>query len=1088
MKYYIERANQSGWYDQVHVEIEPRISKAFDTTNDTVSCVLKANNDAEPYKPMRKFKTKDENNNEELYWIINDTVDIFSLKPLKYKHTLSIVQFRYFMHKYLIRNTVFNQPRKNKLELYGAISSMCRVTLSNPNDELKWIHLVTNNSTKDPNFWGDKLPLNSHTKIKTLSYKLKLFAGTMAGSYPGYNPSQWIELSTLDSAYNVTFNGDAYIEIVDINNNGYQLLKLRYLSSNINKDIVINDASVQTINTYIQNHPNATLRVGFWADDVGSSPYSETAFSIVKAIQSFVPHYTGGGGDINPDIYTLERYRYITAQITFNLEIYNYTMWDVVETLFNQSFLRNSSQIGYKNEGLYFWMPSEGSELYNLLKNTYPPDTLTFTQCTWYDALTEIFRFYDAGFKFTYTNSRYVLDIEYYNNPVDEVEPTLVGKQMSHSEKNFNNGRVAYYQNALLPVKIPRTTVRSQVLGVPGQSDFGILLEKPIYDMGKVYVDVSDSNYYPPLGSSTNSYGYNFSRMQLDISSFIVNEQEYSVLDKADTDGFTNGDDLQKKYQSCVLHFARGGNLIPVSETYTDSHNQTIYKINNMLALAAARYFGYGIQLSTAKPVKFSAPSGSWVGNYVFSIEYLTMNNGRSVIETATYKYDGSQIVNQNAGLIDLNKLGLNILGEALKDGEPTLTANCIITNWSNRIKEGDYFVDSNGDYWVANVVNYTEIAQNKYRCSVEFSKNFNALALRVNSDKEKRLTSVSSEQAVLSEDNFIDYIYVNYDANRDDYYSDGDIILNNNVLASMMCYTFKDYSKTSFTYVDIKFGLVTTYDINGSTNTFGNNSTQAKNLYIPVLKYGAGNCVCFEMQYKDALNAGNRLTVESGWFGTNKYFCSATLYTDDEGWADRITIDFCDLTTDGEKNNIGNFPIIDSSNIASDGSKYVRKVSTLSSLYYYKKPNEIFGLNYEWCFLVAEPVKKDLFIGNKFINENFFTNKEAIATKKFYLRYVDEEDSEEELAQNYSILDRKGFGQHSLLLGGLAINVNNNKLRVGFKIFDTSYSTLWAKKWAIVDENNDIYFASNQENAFSYANGVYQLVFFLRKQRIKDF
>ena len=62
-------------------------------------------------------------------------------------------------------------------------------------------------------------------------------------------------------------------------------------------------------------------------------------------------------------------------------------------------------------------MPDSDSELYELLKNTYPPDTLTFTQCTFYDALTEIFRFYDAGFKFNYYGDGFILDIEYYNNP-----------------------------------------------------------------------------------------------------------------------------------------------------------------------------------------------------------------------------------------------------------------------------------------------------------------------------------------------------------------------------------------------------------------------------------------------------------------------------------------------------------------------------------------------------------------------------------------------------------------------------------------------------------------------------------------------
>lgn len=1074
MKYYIKDGN--GNYNQVHVEIEPKLSKAFDTTNDSLSCVLRANNKSEPYEPMTLFKIKDDNNNEEVLWIINDTVDIFSLKPLRYKHTLSIVQYRYFTNKHLIRNTVFNQPRKNKLELYGAVSSMARVTTESPNYHIEYMHLWKDNTTHEVNYWGDKLPLNNHTKIKTLSWRLKIYGGVW-GAVPGDSDAgNWVSLSYIPSEYNLSFNLHAYFTIVDANNSNYSILKIYLSSAAINSDVVVDATSLATINSYIANHQNALLKVQYWVDNAGSSPYGETIFSFVNPITSYIPILVNNQD--NPAIYTDSRYRYLTAQLYINLEIYNYTMYDVIETLLNQSVLRNSGQ-GWKIPTL-FKMPESTSDLYTLLKNTYPPDTLTFTQATFYDALTEIFRFYDAGFKFKYKNENHYLDIEYYNNPIDEVEPTLVGKQMSHSDKNYNNGRIAYYQNALLPIKMPRITIRSQSLGVPGQNDFGILTEKPIYNMGKLSVDVWDTVFYPPLCSDY----FKFFRMNLDLTPFVVNEEEYTVLDKADPNGFSSGDDLTKRYQIYTLHFTRGGNFINASETYQDNNNNTKYVMNNVLTLANARYFGYGTQLSTAKPSKFDCPEAPTWENFVFSIEYLTMNNGRSTVETATYKYDGNQIANQNTGIIDLNKLGLNILGEALKDGEPTLTANCVITNWNDRIKEGDYFIDDNNDYWVANIVNYTELINGKYRCSVEFSKNFNALALRVNSDKEKRLTSVSSANTVLSEDNFIDYIYVEFDENRNKYTSSSNAILNNNVLASMICQTFKDYSKTSFSYVDVRFGLITTYNLNGNYNTYGSSNTQAKNLYIPILKYGAGNCVCFEMQYKDALSAGNRLTKTSGWFGTSKYFSSAALYTDDEGWADRIYIDFCDLTSDGERNKIGDFPIVEATNIATDDSKYVRKIASINDLYYYKKPNEIFALNYEWCFLTAEPVKNELFIGNKFINENFFTNKEVIAAKKFFLKFVYDGDDEED--ERYSILDTKGFGQNTLRVTGLNINLANNKLRLGFKVDINTMVT--AVRWAIVDENNDIYFASNNEGAFTYSSGVYQLVFFLNENRIKDF
>ena len=180
MKYYIKLNEQ---WQEVQVEIEPKYVKAFDTTNDTLSCILKANDVKDAYKPMTPFKIEETvgNNTETtILWIINDTVDIFSLKPLKYKHSLTIVQYRYFLNKHLIRNTVFNQPRKTKLQLYGAISSM-RLMESDSEFFLPiWCFIPKmfshNGGSSTPlwvsgvNFWGDKLALNNHSKIKNFDF------------------------------------------------------------------------------------------------------------------------------------------------------------------------------------------------------------------------------------------------------------------------------------------------------------------------------------------------------------------------------------------------------------------------------------------------------------------------------------------------------------------------------------------------------------------------------------------------------------------------------------------------------------------------------------------------------------------------------------------------------------------------------------------------------------------------------------------------------------------------------------------------------------------------------------------------------
>ena len=874
---------------------------------------------------------------------------------------------------------------------------------------------------------------------------------------------KWMPLTSISSQYNIRFVDTCYFEIVDLNNNDYSIIKI-YIAQNAFRGEIINDFLSDDLNDYISEHRNALLAIKYWNDSItpGQAYNIGTEFAFVTTIEPSVAQSDPDGGD-------KLKYVYITCQLFIHFEIYNYTMYDILEILLKQYRLQ-SATFGYKKEAL-FNLPSEDSELGGLLRSTYPKDTMNFTQATFYDALTEIFRYYDAGFKFDENKN---LQIEYYNNPENQVNPTLVGRQVSHSDKNFNNGRVAYYQNALLNVKIPRIKVRSQSFGVPAQGDFGILLEKPIYNIDQIYLDVWSDSYFAPCYGQ----GFSFSRMQLDITNFIVNDNEYTVLDKADPDGNTEGDDLTLKYQVTTLHFARGGNFISLSETYKDGGFAT-YNFNNVIKRATSKYFGFGVYVQPSGSQNtaqgFPRPVANDFNSQVFNIEYSTMNNGRSEVQTVTKKYDGQQIVNQNDGLIDLNKLGLNILGESLKDGEPVLTGSCTITDWASRIKEGDYFVD-NGVYWVANVVNYTEIAPGKFRCSVEFSKNFNALALRVSSDKEKRLTNVSSENAVVSEDNYIDFVYL-FNPNDWSSYNGQKILLDEQVLASMISQTFKDdalYGKN-----DVKFGVLTSFDFSYNVIRYGSdingNLQQAKNRYVPLLKYGLGNCICFEGQFKDAMNAGNQLTVTSGWFGTNKYFSSAALYTDDDGWADIFDYALCDLTADGEVNDIGNFPVIEESTY----STYVQELGRIDKLIYYKKPNEIFALNYEWCFLVVENKLNKMFIGNKFINENFFTNKEAIKSKTFYIRYLSTGNNSNE---KYSILDTKGIGDYYSTIEGVIVGVDttNHKLRIGFR---TSYE-FNAKIWAVVDENNDIYFASNEAASFSDSAIIYHLGIFTWKTR----
>ena len=224
------------------------------------------------------------------------------------------------------------------------------------------------------------------------------------------------------------------------------------------------------------------------------------------------------------------------------------------------------------------------------------------------------------------------------------------------------------------------------------------------------------------------------------------------------------------------------------------------------------------------------------------------------------------------------------------------------------------------------------------------------------------------------------------------------------------------------------------------------------------MMKYGAGNCICFETQLNDPINAGNQLlNSQSGWWSGQKYFSQATPYTDEEGWADKLSIYFLtNYDTNGTYPKITNYSIF----------------SSITYLQYFKKPNETFALNYELCFLTLyNKVShiKELFVGSAFMNNNVYTLNEKIYGKKFYLKYTLESDND---SFQYSVLDIKGHGTHLSAISGVNISNETYYINVGFK----TSTTINAKTWAIVDENNDIYIASNTPKTFNDSNSNYHI------------
>ena len=259
----------------------------------------------------------------------------------------------------------------------------------------------------------------------------------------------------------------------------------------------------------------------------------------------------------------------------------------------------------------------------------------------------------------------------------------------------------------------------------------------------------------------------------------------------------------------------------------------------------------------------------------------------------------------------------------------------------------------------------------------------------------------------------------------------------------------------------------------------YQSDANNSYSFYLPMTIYGAGNCVCFEMQYDDPLCAGYRLTYDEN----DGYRSTAVLYTDNDGWKEKVTIRFYN-SSDEDKNkgvDCQAFPYLLERFLGEDKLTVIGEIRNLA---YYKKHNEIFALNYQWCFLPLPNQIDKFFIGNKFINENFATTPDKIKGKDFYLRFTTNNSNFQ-----YSIMDVKGVQEGEELLKPIRVTTSQSNNIVTLSIYDDNLDpdeepTRQVKTWSIVDENGDIYFASNTPTTFDLLGSV-KIYFITRKQRI---
>ena len=960
---------------EVQVEVSPNVTETQDESLDTARVVLAANTVRQPYATGQIFEIiLNENTEQEekiQFYVLGDNVTVFSYNPLRYKHELSLIQNTRKLSKHIVRNSVFSQPaQKTKRATFTHTQALGRaITIGN--DQVAYLGPV----------WDDR----DTAIIKTRLSRKEKILGT-----------PYVTISNI-----VAVHSGAMVPAVDQQDQLYENMSIADMQSNNTAIYPYQDAVYGTFGTNIQfidrfvvywttyNDNTTRSKEIYLSQDADTKPsvtnvkcnqkyYLSELKDIlnqynVKDIWIETRQDTVGGINSYEGIYVQDKVAgknwfvkpengknftsMVAGKITLNVDVYQYTCYDIIKLLIERQkrewgTVRNQALFGINDD----------SETAEILKQTVAPN-FTFTQCTMYECLAEVFRLFDAIFTMDENNN---IHIEYLNEQSKTpIQTDFSSESRTIQDDRRNNGLISYYQDARVDEIYPSTNTfaraTSEEYGVPSENDHIFETPHRIYNIKKVWLSVYLVGI--PRIWSASSLEYAIARnnnIALDITPYVV---EQSIWQTLSVSGSIS--DYREITQYNSVPYTKNGNVINIGGSYKSSFLSQLRMIMyNAEACAYGRATGCPVNLlndligfnGTFGATNLAPIPGVWQ-DYRFRIEYETSLDGRVKIESYNDKYPGDMLIDQYNGSVDINKMGLNMLGISLKLGEPTLMMTHKISSWNDRVKKGSIYIE-NGVKWVASVCSYTFINDNYIQGQITFTKNFNALSQRVRLNRERRMTNISQELTQKSEDNYLEYIYfssVNISG------SNNGRAITTTDLSNMLYAAFsnEDYNRKI---------QQATISISGSTEQY----------VVPLSCYPSGNTYCFEMAYNSPISAGKRTVKRSGWFGDNQLWTEYLKYTDDEGFLDEVDIRFFDAEHIYDVPNASiKYTNLPRATVGGNGT------ICLNNYKLYKQPNEIFAFNYELCFLpVPEREHTD------FLGEGFFNRYNADKAKQLFVYF----------------------------------------------------------------------------------------------------
>ena len=1242
-KFYLSEDKGQNW-SEIDVEISPILAQTLDETIDNITISLALNQRETPYSPIATevelVQVYDDETTETInkFVVSADNVELMTENPIRYKHTLTLVQRAQFLTKKEMRNTVFSSNLNPSAASFTIAKT---IYIENPicNTFDKWwegselrylakdLALRQDNSTNYVPMSQDgivaKIDL-SKTKIYAISYKKRLMAQLIKSEY-GRKASGSYEM-----LYKLTFDciePSDFRELTKSQNSNYWVEPYIFVEIYDSNNIVIDSRTEGIGFEYFNDETKVNLLSNELCEWLRTYDSGTAVITLKCPINT---HYDTWNNPLLKDgkipfLYNMSVDLFITSQ--------DKSCYKVIETLLLQQLkeTKNYNRTTHPTKIVpLFKLPSENHNpsLYQLLLKTEAPN-FVFTQGNFYEILVEIFKMFDAIF--TIDEDEY-LDIEYYNEheKTTFTDSQKAGRQSSLGEERYANRLISYYQNAKIDDKFPNSNqenatsyIRSKSIGIPEQSDFVFMVPKPIDMVTNVAIGGFDFDYvikghtynWTQVFNSNpefpqDTYTFMLDSLQhdqriklakpsnmklLNITRYVNEESIWSILNEDKNFPIDDDYSIVGKYNSLV--YKKGTNYIEISKYYDGYTQKRMKVLTNVINSALHQQCGLKNNYDdTIIGVTMISESNVEWQKIKMAVNYIAICDGKIVNESIDYKYDGGILINQNNGSIDINKLGLNMVGLSLKLGQPTLTMTQKICKWEDRVRKGQ-FIEINGERWVANTCNYTLINKDLIEASIEFVKNFNGLASRIELNREKRLSNISNELTTKCEENYGEFVYyttlnetnaaqqeialsrptlfnqiamgfgftipaftIDYSdqsskinvvsiatLNSTDYTNqtlekvtgyveneDDDVIVLNSAsdfsgssviipqVSDGFDYIYWDILNDCFAYDEnapkehltrgvqytiyvlkigediiggnirhseyfnntvprnknkIEYASLTALKENG--DIIKENEYFADHIAVPMVVYGSGNSICFELSCESPMSVGTQLLYNySGFFSDTRYwFSKYVLYTNKAGEATKFTIDFVmlqeNLNHEFPKlaattlNLLVTFPFLD----FSETPLKTYSFGKLEEFAYYKKPNEIFALNYQLHFLPNRGTNID-FLSNEFIKNNGFAN--GLNTRKFHIMYSTSDDLQFDIF-DVKALEDDGWIRMEIINAG-AFDVWAGKgleiSYVGEEMSEEDYNQI--KSWAICDEEDNIYFASNEPPKNSYPSVPY--------------